>query len=444
VTKRGPGLADRASLRISYIFPQFPVITQVFAVSDIAALRAQGHEVVVHTIKVPRSNEGAWLRRTSVPSDLPIRRPSFVGALRWPSLLWKRRAQVAYLVRRIAAQARSEPAAVVTALLSIPRVLEIGQEIEAGKADVVHVFWSRHPGMVLPVLAQSGSTAVRSAFVGAYDLVADDFFVDLTLAWSDLAFSHAETNRTYLQRRAPLGMPVHIIHRGIPLMERAVNIARDPKLWLTASSLTVAKNVEGVLRTFAQARGKRPDLRLDICGEGPDRARLEQICRQIGCFEAVTFRGHVERVELFRHMQRASVFLLLSKKPSERLPNVIKEALWAGCAIVSSPSEGIEELLPADSRIGHIVDPDDHLAVAQAVHAILSEGDQDAQDRKERAGKLISERFSNDLSMRRYVAAWQDSMVHRARYAHDGTAAATDAIASHALDTTGRQALRNG
>lgn len=43
--------ASPSPLTISYLFSQFPLPTQTFAVSDIAALQELGHKVVVHTMK---------------------------------------------------------------------------------------------------------------------------------------------------------------------------------------------------------------------------------------------------------------------------------------------------------------------------------------------------------------------------------------------------------
>lgn len=411
----GPSTAgppDQPSLRISYLFPQFPISTEAFAVSDIGALRSLGHQVVVHTVKAKRAGETEFLRSCNVPADLTIRRASLRGALRWPVLLWQGRAQVAYLVGQIASGAPKQLGTRVSALLCIPRVLEIADEIGKLDADIVHVFWSRHAGMVLSVLGQRRSSALRSAFVGAYDLIADDFLVDLTLGWSEVVYSHAETNRAYLEAKVPAGTPVRIILRGIPLMTPDPAAVRDPALWVTASGLSVPKNVEAVLQTFASARNSRPGLKLEIFGDGPDRRRLEQCSQQLGCADAVKFHGHVEREVLFGHMQRAAAFLLLSKKPSERLPNVVKEALWAGCAIISSKSEGIEELVP-DSRIGLVIDPDDADARAAAAQTVLNEPEEQAAQRRDRARALIGQRFSNQLSMGEYVAAWQAALAAR-------------------------------
>jgi glycosyltransferase involved in cell wall biosynthesis len=104
-------------------------------------------------------------------------------------------------------------------------------------------------------------------------------------------------------------------------------------------------------------------------------------------------------------MQSASMFVLLSKKPSERLPNVIKEALWAGCAVISSRSDGIEELIP-DASIGFVVDADDHSAVSAIVTKLLQESEQQADRRRRRARAFVKDHYSSDASMRSYAEAW--------------------------------------
>jgi glycosyltransferase involved in cell wall biosynthesis len=241
--------------------------------------------------------------------------------------------------------------------------------------------------------------------VGAYDLVADDFLVDSTLGSAEAAFSHAEVNRAYLERKVDPSN-VAIIRRGIPLPEIGKEEERDPLAWMTASSLIPGKNVEGVIRAFAFARKRQPKLTLRIFGDGPDRDRLERLARELDCFGAVTFGGHVQRDKLFAEMRRASVFLLLSKGEWERLPNVLKEALWAGCSVISSNTPGIEELIP-DERVGLVVDATDHLAVERAVTTVLGYGDDELADRRQRARAHVAEHFSSDEAMRRYVDFWR-------------------------------------
>lgn len=401
-----PPLATGPALTVSYILSQFPLPTQTFAVSDIAAVQELGHTVVVHTMKPQGKVVTMAEALAALPTPLTIMRPRLRSALRWPRLFWRRRAQVWVLLKRIAPELRRHPKEAITAVLCIPRALEVAEETIASGSDVVHLFWSRYAALVLAALHDLGSPAVRTCFVGAYDLVADDFLVQIALDRAEAAFSHAEANRAYIEARAPPGLPLHIIHRGIPLPKIDEQTARDDAMWLTASALVADKNVEAVLRLFATARSQRPGLRLTICGDGPERQRLELLADRLGCGDAVIFAGHIDRQSLFALMRGAAAFLLLSKKPSERLPNVIKEALWSGCAVIASRSEGIDELVP-DSGIGLVIDPDDDDAGRAAVAAILAESDTAAAKRRERARALIASRFSSTDSMARYVAAWK-------------------------------------
>ena len=393
-------------LRISYLLQQFPVPTETFAVSDVAALLAQGHEVTVYTMKWRPKHEQALLRASAVPEKLAILRPSWTGAVSWPRLVWRKRKSASLLFRRILALAPSAPLTALQALLCIPPILEIVADIERSDSDVVHAFWARHSGLVLPVLRAKGARALRTSFVGAHDLVADDFLVAMTLDAAEVIFSHAEANRAYVEAKAPEAAAVHIIHRGIPLPELSAESDRDRSCWITASALSGPKNVDAVVRAFAVARSREPELKLQVFGDGPDRRRLEQLCRQLGCSGRVQFMGHRPRDELFAHMQRAGVFLLLSKKPSERLPNVLKEALWAGCAVVSSNTDGIDELIP-NSTVGLVVDPDDTDALMAAVSAVMMQSDEQAAERRQRARAHVADCFSSECSMRRYVEAWR-------------------------------------
>jgi glycosyltransferase involved in cell wall biosynthesis len=322
--------------------------------------------------------------------------------------MWRERKAAARLIHAITRSAASAPKTAAQAMLCLPRLLEIARRVRG--ADVAHAFWSRHVGLVLPILEAERAPPLRSAFVGAYDLIADDFLVGLTLDSAKVVFSHAEANRDYVERKAPAGALVRIVNRGIPLPVLA-DSARDRFRFVTASALTEAKNVDGVIRAFAGVLRKEPAASLRIFGDGEERARLEQLARELNCAGAVTFGGHIARHGLFAEMQQAGVFVLLSKKLSERLPNVVKEALWAGCSVISSNSEGIEELIP-DASIGRVVDPGDEAAVGRAMAAVLAETEEAAEARRIRARELIRERFSSERSMQRYVEAWREAMAN--------------------------------
>ena len=386
-----------APLRIAYLLSQYPVPTQTFAQSDIAALRALGHSAAIFTIKPAP----AGVRR-----EAEVDYPSARGILRWPGAMLRCRAAFPHLLAVILAQLTRSPKAALTALACLPRAAEIADAIMRGRYDVVHLFWARHAALVLVMLQHAKAPPVRSVFVGAYDLVADDFIVALALEAAEFAVSHADINRAYLTKAAPPGVPTAIIRRGIPLIAHDSAAVREADLWITASALVPEKNVAAVIRMFASARAADAGLRLEIYGDGPDRPRLEGLCAALGCAGAVTFAGHVERAGLFAAMQRAGLFVLLSKKASERLPNVIKEALWAGCYVISSRSAGIEELLP-DAGLGLVIDPDDEAQSAAAIRALAGRDLPSEASRIARAQDFIAQNFAATTSMATYVRHWE-------------------------------------
>ena len=394
-------------LRIAYLFPQFPVPTEVFALSDIVALRNQGHAVSVHTVKpAPRDLERR-LMVCGVPADLPIHRPSLRGALRWPRLLWRRRRIAAALVGAAVRAAPRRPAASLEALAVLPRILEIAEEVTSAQADVAHAFWARHAGMALYALEKSAPGVVRSTFAGAYDLIADDFLVDACLATAEVVFTHAEVNRAVLAGKGVAGRSIEVVHRGIPMTLGDHDAgARDPDRWVTVAALVPEKNVQAVIRAFARARASRPQLTLRICGEGPFRPRLEALADELGCASAIRFLGHLERGAVFRELSQAGFFLFLSKKPSERLPNAVKEALLAGCAVIASDTVGICELIP-DTGIGHVVNADDDAAIDAAIDAVSREDEAATEVRRKRVRNRMTQCFSTDASMQKYTHVWR-------------------------------------
>ena len=414
MTAEGTANPGADSLRIHYLLQQFPVKTETFAISDIVALTALGHRVTVSTLKWPRKNETELEALCGVPPELSIDRPAWANAAKWPALLWRRRKAAVSLTGRIVSRFASSPVAATQALLCLPRVIEIVDRTILSEADVVHAFWSRHVGLVLPALEKEGARPLRSAFAGAYDLVADDLLVDLTTASAHALFSHAEANRDYLERKAVDGAEIAIVLRGVPLPERSSSESRDPHRWITASALVPEKNVDGVIRAFATFWREDPRLRLDVFGDGPERERLERLADELGCSEAVSLAGHIGREALRAEMDSSALFLFLSMKPSERLPNVLKEALWAGCAVVASRSEGIEELIP-NEEIGFVVDPSDEQEFHSAIRAAMSQSPEEVRARQDKARAMIAERFSAEGSMRKYVDAWRRAIARRPR-----------------------------
>ncbi len=108
-----------------------------------------------------------------------------------------------------------------------------------------------------------------------------------------------------------------------------------------------------------------PEARLEIAGDGPERANLEELVRSLGLQERVSFLG--VRRDIPELLKEAGVLWLLSER--EGMPMVMLEAMASGVPVVATDKPGTNEFI-RDGDNGLLVPQDDHQAVAAATSRI--------------------------------------------------------------------------
>ena len=88
--------------------------------------------------------------------------------------------------------------------------------------------------------------------------------------------------------------------------------AKDPDRLVVLGRLVPHKRVDLVLQTLHALREERPDLRLDVCGKGPDRARLEELTDRLGLTDRVTFHGYLSEEAKEDLLRRAALHVCAS------------------------------------------------------------------------------------------------------------------------------------
>src|SRR5699024_12052468 len=99
-------------------------------------------------------------------------------------------------------------------------------------------------------------------------------------------------------------------------------------------------------------------------------------------------------------------FIIMSESRSERLPNVIKEAMYRQCIVISSKSDGIDELIES-GQSGFIIEHGDVRAASDTMRACIV-GDHSMKLISMRAKKLIEEKFNITNSMKKYLEKWSE------------------------------------
>lgn len=146
-----------------------------------------------------------------------------------------------------------------------------------------------------------------------------------------------------------------------PRLDRPVAVA--------AGRLTLQKGFDLLIPAFARVVERHPDWMLHICGDGPQRKRLERLIIEHGLSNNVLLMGPVDRLDL--EMSQASMYVLSSR--FEGLPMVMIEAMSLGLPVVSfdcptGPREVIQ-----NGRSGILVPDGDVGALARAMLALVED-----------------------------------------------------------------------
>jgi glycosyltransferase involved in cell wall biosynthesis len=177
----------------------------------------------------------------------------------------------------------------------------------------------------------------------------------------------------------------------------------DHWLWAHVANLRPVKDQATLLRGFALAR-RISARRQSLCllGDGPERARLESLARELGLGEAVHFLGF--RDDVARWIQAADGFALSSR--SEALPMSLLEACLAGCLPVSTAVGGVPEVVE-EGVTGRLAAPGSAESLGAALARALADPGAGAR-LAAAARERVRARFSVAAVLDAYLALYCD------------------------------------
>jgi len=108
------------------------------------------------------------------------------------------------------------------------------------------------------------------------------------------------------------------------------------KIMIHISNFRPVKRVGDVIKIFVKVRKQIP-VKLLMVGDGPERERIEYLCRDLGCSPDVKFLGKTN--DISRLLAISDVFLLPSENESFGL--VALESMAAGTPVISSNTGGL-------------------------------------------------------------------------------------------------------
>ena len=228
-------------------------------------------------------------------------------------------------------------------------------------------------------------------------------------------------SRLHLERWSRLGPKLRVVHNAaLPLPPDS----RDPLGGAAPSARDHARPRIGVVGRLSPEKGVdlflhacRELLRRDltftatVVGDGPERARLEQLRDSLGLAGQVEFTGATPAMNALY----ASLDLLVIPSRSEGLPNVLLEAMSADVPVVATRVGAVPEVL--DSPLaGVVVPPESPGALADGIAKALPLKNDPAARHARRA---VVERFSVERRALHHLELYTD--VRRPRRTTGGT-----------------------
>ena len=235
-------------------------------------------------------------------------------------------------------------------LVLTPLSISIFNRLVEQKVDAVHLFWGHYPSITGLLVKRYSKIAVTS-FLGAYDLE-QRFWGTLELSGMGVKYvTHCNYNiellRLYYGIKADR---VSVVYRSLDVnsfykLREDKNTHKYLNIAFTGKCCA-EKGVFDVLEVARELKRLKVNFRMNFIGGGPALKRLITLSEKHGLNDFICFHGWTRPEDVRNILWDADVFLMLSKKRSERLPNAVKEAMLAGCYVISSKTNGIEELVP--------------------------------------------------------------------------------------------------
>ncbi len=188
----------------------------------------------------------------------------------------------------------------------------------------------------------------------------------LKLLWRQVAhvLVDSEAMRKGLKESGCAPERIEVLPPGVPLgpLPPRSGSSSGGMNAVTVARLVAETGVPDLVDAVALAHRGAPALRLDIIGDGPERAEVERRVASAGLEGVIRLRGTLPPDEVQEHLARADLFVLNCLASDERdltgLPIAILEAMAAGVCVVSTRHGAIPDAVVSNVT-GALVEPRD-------------------------------------------------------------------------------------
>lgn len=261
--------------------------------------------------------------------------------------------------------------------------LKAYREAVAWQPDVIHT----HTPFGLGWEAVLASRRLRVPLVGTHHTFFDHYVKHIGLntprvekfAWryptfyynrADLVFSPSVALLEGMKRAGLTAAGRHFPNSVDTESFKPARIAPTEPVMIYMGRVSYEKSIDKALEAFALVLKRKPEAKLLIAGDGPERKKLQALAEGLNINKSIEWLGMLHGQELVKALQRATLFITASK--SENMPVSVIEAMAAGLPVVGVNALGMPEIVKNNVN-GFIVPPDDTEAMAEKSLKVLND-----------------------------------------------------------------------
>lgn len=232
--------------------------------------------------------------------------------------------------------------------------LKIIREIKKINPDVIHI----HSPFSIGLIGMSIAKILKIPIVATYHTMLSEYFnyagtssfkKEIADRYTKCFFDRASIvivpskSIKNLFKKYKVKRPIKILPTPLDIKIVKNNKRKNKKLTiLHVGRICKEKRIEIVLNAFEKIH-KKINSKLIITSDGPDRKRLEKLCKKLKIEKDVIFTGYVSDNKLIKLYSNADIFVSASDTETQGL--VILEAMACGCPVIARNALGFKDFV---------------------------------------------------------------------------------------------------
>jgi colanic acid/amylovoran biosynthesis glycosyltransferase len=371
-------------MRIAFLVPEFPSLSQTFVLNQITGLLDRGHDIEIFAAKAAQNEK----YHHDIPKYELLSRTTYLP--RYPGNKLERMLKGLHLVLACFSK---HPKIILRSLnvfhfgklaASLKMLFMVVPFLGRGPFDIIHCHFGPM-GVIAAHCRRVGALKGKlvTTFHG-YDLTSypkknGPKVYDILFKYSDLCLPISEHWKNRLIEMGCSKKKITVHHMGVDVrqfkdLKNIKKIKSSKIMILSVARLNEKKGIKYGIEAIAKVRKRFPDIEYLVAGDGPLRPKMERLIKQFGLESHVRLLGWMNQDEVVELMRQADILIVPSITASdgdqEGIPVVLMEALAMELPVISTIHSGIPELI-IDGHNGLLAEERDSEGLAQKMIELI-------------------------------------------------------------------------